>query len=409
MRGGTLARQQLPPQIRKREVKNRTSGKPETRYEVIAEAGVDPVTGKRRQIRRRFRTEKEAREALAKLSHQVSTDQFIPKRDITVEQLCEDWLASLHNARPTTINAYRFAIAPLIEAHGDKAAQQLTRPHLDRLLIELREGGTTTAKGHTRRAWSSRSLNKAIDAWRTVLAYGVDRRELGHNPAESMKKVPRVRREMDTYTADEIRQVLTQADKSRNGHLWYLALTGLRRGEVAGLRWSDIDLDAASMTIENNRVSAGAGRVSEGLTKTRSGRRTLPLDQGLVDVLRRASAQQASERLSHGAAYTHTGYVAVNEIGAPYNPDTITRMWLKHIRKAGVRVIRLHDARHSCGTAMHLRGVPLATIARWLGHADASVTARIYAHTQDDSLKDAATTLGSVVTTRDIDATGTGE
>ncbi len=71
---------------------------------------------------------------------------------------------------------------------------------------------------------------------------------------------------------------------------------------------------------------------------------------------------------------------AVNEAGEPYSPDSLTRKWRKLTAAAGVRPIRLHDARHSCGTALHLRGVPLAVIAKWLGHADASTTARIYAH-----------------------------
>ncbi|MGA8250853.1 MAG: hypothetical protein WB989_09445 [Mycobacterium sp.] len=93
-----------------------------------------------------------------------------------------------------------------------------------------------TAKGHSRRAWSPRSLNKAVDAWRAVLAYGTERRELSRNVAAAMKKVPRVHKEMSTYTPDEIRRVLRTADKDRNGHLWYLALSGLRRGEIAGLQ-----------------------------------------------------------------------------------------------------------------------------------------------------------------------------
>ena len=84
---------------------------------------------------------------------------------------------------------------------------------LDKLLIALRDGGTTTAKGKPRRAWSARSLNKAVDAWRGVLAYGVECRELSHNVAASMKKVPRVRREMATYTPDEIGRLLRAADK----------------------------------------------------------------------------------------------------------------------------------------------------------------------------------------------------
>jgi integrase len=213
-----------------------------------------------------------------------------------------------------------------------------------------------------------------------------------------MKKVPRKFREMQTYTPDEIRRVLRAADNDRNGHLWYLALSGLRRGEVAGLMWSDVDLGSGTITVARNRVQAGAGNVVEGDPKTLSSRRMLPLDDSLVTVLRRASARYAQERLALGAAHADSGYVAVNEIGEPYTPDTLTRMWRKLTTSAGVRPIRLHDARHSCGTALHLRGVPLAVIAKWLGHADASITARLYTHSQDDALRAAGQSLGAVVT-----------
>ncbi|AWT55800.1 tyrosine-type recombinase/integrase [Mycolicibacterium smegmatis] len=393
-----MGRQQLPPQIRKLDVADRKTGKTAVRYQLTIDAGSDPITGRRRQVRRRFKTEREAREELGKIAEQAATDTFVPRKAVTVEQLCADWLASLHNARPTTVNAYRYSVAPLRERHGDLVAQKLTRPDLDRLLTDLREGGTTTAKGSTRRPWLPRSLNKAVDAWRAVLAYGVERRELSHNVAASMRKPPRVHQEMATYTPDEIRRVLRAADQDRSGHLWYLALSGLRRGEIAGLRWSDIDLDAGTINIVRNRVQAGAGNVVENDPKTLSSRRVLPLDDGLVGVLKRASARNAEERLSLGPAHRDSGYVAVNEIGEPYTPDTLTRMWLKLAKVAGVRPIRLHDARHSCGTAMHLRGVPLAVIAKWLGHADASVTARLYAHSQDDALRAAGQSLGVVVT-----------
>jgi integrase len=111
-----------------------------------------------------------------------------------------------------------------------------------------------------------------------------------------MKKVPRVRREMATYTPDEIGRLLRAADKDRNGHLWYLALCGPRRGEVAGLRWADVDLDAGTVTIARNRVQAGAGNVVENEPKTLSSCRTLPLDEGLIVVLKRASSGYAQER-----------------------------------------------------------------------------------------------------------------
>ena len=93
-----------------------------------------------------------------------------------------------------------YALAPLRERHGGLPVQKLTRPDLDRLLIDLRDGGTTTAKGRKRRTWSPRSLNKAVDAWRSMLAYGVERREVAHNVAAAMKKAPEgSRRDGDLY------------------------------------------------------------------------------------------------------------------------------------------------------------------------------------------------------------------
>ena len=350
-----MSRRQLPPQIKKVEVLDRKSSKTVVRYQLTVDAGISSETGKRQQVRRRYATEKQASDALAEITQQVSSDAFVPRKTVTVEDLCADWIASLHNARATTVNAYRFSLAPLRERHGDLPAQKLTRPDLDKLLIALRDGGTATAKGKPRRAWSARSLNKAVDAWRMMLAY-------------------------------------------RNGHLWYLALSGLRRGEIARLKWSDIDFAAGAITIARNRVQAGAANVVENEPKTLSSCRTLPLDEGLVAVLKRASARYAEEKLALGEAYADSGYVAVNEAGEPYSPDSLTRMWHKLAESAGVRPIRLHDARHSCGTALHLRGVPLAVIAKWLGHADAAITAKIYAHSQDDALKAAGQSLGAVVT-----------
>jgi integrase len=389
-----MTRQQLPPQIHKVETTDRKTRKPVVRYEVRVDGGIDPVTGVRQQSRRRFATEKAARAALAEVTSQPGT--FISRRTITVDALCADWLASLHHIRPTTMLHYRHVLTPLRERFGSVPAGKLTRPDLDELLISLRAGGTLTARGNPRQPWAPRSLNAAIDAWRQVLEYGCDRRDLAHNAAAGMKKVPQVRREMATYTPKEIGAVLRAADKDRNGHLWYLALSGLRRGEIAGLRWSDIDFTDATLSIASNRVQVGSV-VVENAPKTRSSRRTLPLDAGLVAVLKRASARQSQERLALGVDYANTGYVAVNKAGEPYTPTTLNDLWHQLTTAAGVRPIRLHDARHSCGTAMHLRNVPMAVIAKWLGHADASITARIYAHSQDDALLAASATLGEVM------------
>src|SRR5215217_1273874 len=123
-----MSRQQLPPQIRKLEVIDRKTGKAVVRYQVTVDAGVNHATGRRQQVRRRYPTEKQARDALAEITQRAATDTFVPRKAVTVEQLCTDWLASLHNARETTVTGYAYCLAPLREQHGHLAAQKLTRP-----------------------------------------------------------------------------------------------------------------------------------------------------------------------------------------------------------------------------------------------------------------------------------------
>jgi hypothetical protein len=254
-------RRRLPAQIRKIESIDRKTGKTAVRYELRIDGGVNPATGRRQQVKRRYATERAARDALAEIGVAASQGTFVARKHITVEELCADWLASRHNARPTTVAHYKHVLAPLRQQFGSLPAQRLTRPDLDTLLIALRDGGTMTALGEPRRPWEPRSLNAPIDAWQRVLAYGVTRGELVRNEAADIVKVERIPREMQTFDAKDIKTVLAAADRSPIGHLWYLALSGLRRGEIAGLRWCDIDLEDGTpntLCIVQNRVRAGS-------------------------------------------------------------------------------------------------------------------------------------------------------
>ncbi|MFI2478169.1 tyrosine-type recombinase/integrase [Nocardia xishanensis] len=398
-----MSRQQLPPQITKVTVTDRQSGKSVVRYQVRVDAGVDPETGKRHQVRRRFRTEKEARAALVTFMTEAASGTFVPRKDVTVDEVCGDWLDSLHWARRTTLAGYEYNLAPLREQFGNLPVQKLTRKHLDDLVAALKRGGTTTEKGNPRRPWKDRSLKRTVETTVMVLDYAIERKLLSHNVARAMKPKPGKKRKAVTYTPAEVARVLASVESERDGHLWFLALCGLRRAELGGLRWGGIDFERKTMDVQIGRASAG-GTAVEDDPKTESSIRTLPMDTEMVEVLRRARRRQLADRLQLGEAYQDGDYVACNEDGTPYHPDTLTHRWAKAVKRAGVRHIRLHDARHTCGTTMHLRKVPLAVIAAWLGHADASVTARIYTHSQDDALRDAAKTLGEVVSSRVIDA-----
>ena len=175
-------------------------------------------------------------------------------------------------------------------------------------------------------------------------------------------------------------------------------MCGLRRGEIAGLRWSDVDLSGKALSVKNNRVDAG-GQAVENDPKSAMSRRTLPLPDRLMSVLKAAKARQAAERLAAGSSYRSGDYVVSNEVGDPYHPQVLSRYWQHAVKSAGLRGIKLHAARHTAATAMHLSGVPIAVIAAWIGHKDACLTMRLYAHSQDDALKAAGDTFNRVVTT----------
>lgn len=172
--------------------------------------------------------------------------------------------------------------------------------------------------------------------------------------------------------------------------------------ELVPPRWANVDLKAKTVRVAENRVVVDR-EVVVGTPKSKASNRALPMPDEVVEVLRAARKRQAEERLAFGQGYGSDEYVASDETGQPYHPDTLTSAWGRMLDQLGIERVRLHDARHSCATLMHLRGVPIAVIAAWLGHASAAFTMSVYAHSQDDALKDAASSFGRVVTTRDTE------
>jgi integrase len=398
-----MTRRQLPPQIKKIEVADRRSGRPVVRYQVTVDSGINPQTGRRQQARRRYATEREARAALAEIADAAAKGQFVARSTVTIDQLCGDYIAGKHKLRATSKSKLEYDLGPLRERYGKLPVQRLTKAHIDALVADLVAGGTKTAKGQTRRPWSPPSVNKVISTIEQVLGDAKAQGLVGRNVAELVNRVATPHKSLNTYTEAEVQKLLAAIADDRLGHAWELALSGLRRGEVAGLRWFDVDLSAKTLSITNNRVSTG-GRSVENDPKSASSRRTLPLPDRLVSVLKAAKARQAAERLALGIDYGSGIYVVSNEVGDPYSPAVLSRYWRDAVKAAGIRHIKLHAARHTCATLMHLQGVPVAVIAAWIGHKDASLTMRLYAHSQDDALRMAGESLNRVVTSRDTGA-----
>jgi integrase len=387
-----VIRQQLPPQIKKVEVLDRPSGKTVVRYRVKVDVGAHPETGARQQAKRHCRTEAEARKLLSELQNKALTGTYVSPSKITVEQVCANYVAGRHNLRESSLAKLDYDLAPLRERHGKLPVQRLAKRHVDQLVVDLLAGGTKTAKDRTRRPWSAVAVNKVISTIDQVLDDALDQRIVTSNVAAKVARVSTAQKDVDTFTAAEVDQLRKQFAKDRIGHAWELALYGLRRGEIAGLRWADVDLKAKTLAIVNNRVSAG-GITVENDPKSHASRRELPLPSRLVTVLRAAKKRQAVERLALGEHYGSGDYVVSNEIGEPYNPAVLSRYWADAVKAAGVRHIKLHGGRHTAATLMHLDSVPVAVIAAWIGHSDPTLTLRVYAHSQDDALKAAGRSL----------------
>jgi integrase len=388
-------RQQLPPQIKKITITDRATGKPAVRYELVVDAGVDPHTEKRRQIRRRFTSERDARAELASVQGGVNAGTYVHSSKLTVDQACEVWLTTKHSLKPSTLRGHRVSLQPLRDQLGALEIQKLTKAHLDELVSLLRRGEI-----EGRRKWSARSCNYMLYLTSAILEDQLAQGNIVRNAAKLVNRVSPDAKTFRTLTDAEIFKILDH--RCRDQHLWALALYGLRRGEIAGLRWTNVDLQNATIRIAENRVAVGR-QIETGTPKSKASNRTLPLPAEVVGLLRNAKKQQTQERLAIGPGYGSAEYVASDETGQPYHPNLLTFRWAQMLDDLHIPRVRLHDARHSCATLMHLRGVPIAVIAAWLGHASAAFTMSVYAHSQDDALKAAASSFGRVVTTSDTE------
>ena len=308
---------------------------------------------------------------------------------LTLDAYLDEWLA-LQRTRiePTTWTNYqlmaRYYLRPGL---GECPVAELTVRALDRHYVQLLEHGGRRGQGLSRRtiAYAHGILHKA-------LADGVAAGLLGDNVA-ARATVPRVDprrdatpRQVRTWDREQVRRFLQQSADHELGDLWRVALgTGMRRGELLGLRWEDVDLTVPSLQVATTLTHVhGDFRLKQ--TKTRRVRR-LHLDDDTAEVLARQPRRA-------GGPYP---LVFTRDDGQPLVPEVVTDRWRCQWPALDLPRIRLHDLRHTHATLLLAAGVPIKVVSERLGHTTIALTMDIYAHVLPAMDRDAAAAYGRLL------------
>ncbi len=344
--------------------------------------------GRRRQeMKSGFATKKDAEAALAEARVRANRGEHVAPDRQTVAAYLPTWLDGL-SRKPATMEAYRRVVERhLIPGLGRHRLQQLTPPHLKAFYRALQDDkGLSPSTVQLVHQVLSKALSDAVHDGLVVA-----------NVAAKVKAPARSTPEMQTWDRKQARGFLEHVDGERLSAMWRLFLTtGMRRGEVAALRWQDLDLDRASLAVRQTgnmlgkvwTVGTPKGR-GDATAKTRR----LALDPGTVEALHRHRAGQLEERLAWGGDWRDFGLVFVRGDGSPLNPSTIGQQLTVRAKQAGLPHIRVHDLRHTYATLALEAGVHLKVVSERLGHANIGITLNLYSHVSEGMDRAAADLL----------------
>lgn len=361
-------------------------------WELIVQLPRDSSAGRHRQLSRTVHgTKREAQRALAALVTEVSAGK-VNASGTTVTALLERWAAQVEgDLSPTTMREYRRLIAKRIGPDlGKLALRQITAQRLDAYYAVLgKEHGLSAATIRHVHAVLSGALGQAV-RWGWIPT----------NPATSASP-PKLRKTniappaiADTHT---ILSAADDHDPDFGALLRVLAATGARRGEVCGLRWTDLDQKAGTLAIQRSVASVDGGTTMND-TKTHADRR-IAVDPDTITVL--AARRKRQERVAKACGVKLVAdafmFSAEPDGSQPLHPDTITGGFRRICTRLGLSGVRLHDLRHLHATQLLAAGVPIRTVSGRLGHANAATTLNVYAAFVEASDRDAAAVIGGLL------------
>jgi integrase len=355
--------------------------------------------GRRRQgSKGGFPTKRAAQDYLAEILGAKQSGSYVPPAKLTFGRyLTDSWLPmQRQRLRESSFDDYRRRIeSHILPTLGGIGLQDLDAARLDRLYADLLRGG-----GPGGRPLAAKTVRNVHAVIRKALADATRKRLVTRNVAidADPPKVPGPgQREMATWSPEELRTFLEAIAHHRLAAAYVLAAsTGMRRGEVLGLRWCDADLTGGTVSVRQTVVNvAYQVRISE--PKTARGRRTISLDPATVAVLWAHRNHQAEEKRSLGEGYEDHGLAFAREDGRPVHPDYFSQTFDRTVKRLGLRRVRLHDLRHTYATLALRAGVDAKTVSARLGHATVAFTLDVYTKAVPQLDRDAARKVAELI------------
>ena len=368
-------------------IRKRSDGRWEGRYT----AGRNPETGKPVYKNVLGKTQAEVKAKLKAAIEESASLDVMKAEQYTTGQWMDVWFEDCAKikVRPSSHQTYRGYIDNHIKPNiGDIPLGKLSSLHLQKLYKKLLAGGRVErieAKSQPKglSAKTVRNINQVISS---AMDFAKDQKLISSNPTDGCALPKPEHKEMKTLPVEQLTSFLREAKESGVFELYYIELaTGLRRGELLGLKWEDIDLAQGSLRVQR-QIARINGEVIEAPLKTKNAYRTLPLSADAVGVLQ-------EQRKKSG----NSPYVFPSPTGGPISPDSVLHMLHRVLKRAGLSKVRFHDLRHTFATLALQNGVDIKTVSGMLGHYSAGFTLDTYTHVTTSAKKEAANTMGSIL------------
>lgn len=384
--------------IHKRQWKGR-GGKTQTLWYVVVDVGLRDDGRRKQKWHGGFKTRREAEQELTRLLGSLETQSYVPPQRVTLADFTRsDWLPLMRSqVKVSTWDSYsRNLELHVLPVLGARPLQAMTTGHLNALYQSLLNDGRRNGAG----GLSPKTVRYIHTTMSKLLADAVDQGVLTRNVATTAKP-PKAGKSganhLRFWTPEQLNAFLDFVRDDPLYAFWHLAtMTGMRRGELLGLRWADLDLDIARLSVRQALISV-AYEVSISTPKNHRAR-VIDLDPETVEVLRRHASARAGA--APGAKSRFKDLVFTRPDGDVIHPDRLTQMFDLLVKRSGLPRIRFHDTRHTHATIGLRAGVPVKVMSERLGHATPAFTLQQYAHVIPGMQAEAAAAIANLVRRR---------